>query len=187
MRSNSTFEPDAQIRRAASTRTLERTRTGIDCAAKVEGDELERDAATVLGYMLFEYSRLDMELGLFLAWSDEGRKLEEISGKLNDTNFNSRLELLEKLAKAKYLDSPAAHEYDKWLFDAHAVRSLRNQLFHGRWGFLPQQGMAANVVGLPTSPAQTETRYSIAQLRESLQALRVLRKRLSELRQTWPV
>jgi|GEM_PF-6009623 len=29
-------------------------------------DEIEKEAATTLGYMLFEYSRLDMELGLFL-------------------------------------------------------------------------------------------------------------------------
>jgi hypothetical protein len=73
------------------------------------------------------------------------------------------------------------------VLDAHAMRALRNRLFHGRWGFLPQQKVVANVVGLPTSPVQTETRYSIVQLRESLQTMRVLRNRLSELRQTWPV
>ena len=152
-----------------------------------EGDDFERDTATVLGYMLFEYSRLDMELGLFLVWSDEGRRLDERSKKLNETSFSKRLELLEMLTKLKYSDTPAADEYAKWLLDAHALRSLRNQLFHGRWGFDSRQGMAANVVGLPTSPAQTETRYSIAQLRESLQLMRALRSRLSELRQTWPV
>jgi hypothetical protein len=32
-------------------------------AAAIEADELEREAATVLGYMLFEYSRLDMNWG----------------------------------------------------------------------------------------------------------------------------
>jgi hypothetical protein len=159
----------------------------MEPAAKEEGDVLERDAATVLGYMLFEYSRLDMELGLFLAWSDGGRNLDELSGRVTAANFNSRLESLEKLTKLKYSDTPAADEYAKWLLDAHALRSLRNRLFHGRWGFLPHQRMVANVLGLPTSPEQTETRYSLAQLRESLQTMRVLRKRLCELRQTWPV
>ncbi len=60
------------------------------------------------------------------------------------------------------------------------MRSLRNRLFHGRWSFLPQHKMVANVVGLPTSEEQTETRYSIVQLRESLQTMRVLRNRLSQ-------
>jgi hypothetical protein len=156
-------------------------------ATATEGDELEREAATVVGYMLFEYSRLDMELGLFIAWSDEGHKLHELSGKLADANFNSRLKSLEEMAKSKYSDTPAGDEYAKWLLDAHAVRALRNRLVHGRWGFLPQQQIVANVVGLPTSPEQTETRYSLAQLRECLQTMRVLRNRLSELRQEWPM
>ena len=156
-------------------------------ASQVEADELERDAATVLGYMVFEYSRLDMELGLFLAWSDEGRKLDELSETLNDANFHHRLERLASMAKSKYAGTPAAGEYTKWLADAHAMRSLRNRLFHGRWGFVPQQKMVANVVGLPTSEAQTETRYSIPQLRNSLETMRGLRDRLTYLRQTWPV
>jgi hypothetical protein len=115
-----------------------------------EGDDFERDTATVLGYMLFEYSRLDMELGLFLVWSDEGQRLDKWSKRLNETSFSKRLELLETLAKLKYSDTPAADEYAKWLLDAHALRSLRNKLFHGRWGFDSRQGIVANVVGLPT-------------------------------------
>jgi hypothetical protein len=152
-----------------------------------EREELERDAATVLGYMVFEYSRLDMELGLFLVWSDEGRKLDELSERLNEANFNCRLGFLEKLAKAKYSDTPPGLEYSKWLIDAHAMRSLRNRLFHGRWGVSPQHREVANVVGLPTSAEQTETRYSIAQLRDSLQKIRMVRNGLAKLRQTWPV
>lgn len=159
----------------------------MEPATGVEGVELERDAATLLGYMLFEYSRMDVELGLFLAWSDEGRKLDELSGKLADANFNKRLEFLERLATSKYSDTPAADEYAKWLHDAHSMRTLRNRLFHGRWGFLPQQKIVSVVVGLPTSPEQTETRYSIAELSESLRGMRALRNRLSELRQTWPI
>jgi hypothetical protein len=150
-------------------------------------DDLERDAATVLGYMVFEYSRLDMELGLFLAWSGEGRRLDELTKELSDKNFNERLKHLEKSTKSKYVGTPAANEYASWLRDAHATRDLRNRLFHGRWGFLPLEGLVANVNGLPTGPEQTEIRYSIKQLRESLQTMRMLRSRLGELRQAWPV
>jgi hypothetical protein len=150
--------------------------------------DLERDAATVLGYMLFEYSRLDMELGLFLVWADEGKNLDERTEKFNEANFGKRLEILEKLARSKYSDNSAVIDaYVKWLLDAHEVRNLRNQLFHGRWGFIPQEGLVANVVGLPTSPEQSERRYSMAQLNESLQTMRQLRNRLSELRHGWPI
>ncbi len=153
-----------------------------------EGDQLERDAATVLGYMLFEFSRLDMELGLFLVWSGGGRKLEELTTKLGDYNFHKRLEYLEKLVHLKYAETPLALDlYTNWLSDAHATRSIRNQLFHGRWGVIPHQQLVANVVGLPTSPEQRETHYSIVNLREALQAMRTLRSGLSQLRTTWPV
>jgi hypothetical protein len=155
---------------------------------KAESDQLERDAATVLGYMLFEYSRLDMELGLDLVWSDDGQKIEELTKKHSEHNFHKRLESLEKLVQLKYPDTPAALDlYTNWLSDAHAIRSNRNQLFHGRWGVSPQQQLVVNVMGLPTSPEQSETYYSIARLGEILQTMRTLRSRLSELRKTWPV
>jgi hypothetical protein len=159
----------------------------VEFAENSDGSELERDAATVLGYIVFEFSRLEMGLGLFCVWSDEGRKLDDLTQKLNDGNFNSRLEFLERLAESKYLNTSAEGEYAKWFREAHALRSLRNRFLHGRWGFLPQNKMAANVIGLPTSEEQTETRYSIEELRQSLQKIRALRNRLSELRQKWPM
>jgi hypothetical protein len=159
----------------------------VELAANSDGSELERDAATVLGYIVFEFSRLEMELGLVSVWSDEGRKFGDLTRKLNDGNFNSRLKFLERLAGSKYSNTPAEGEYAKWFRDARAMRSLRNRFLHGRWGFLPQKKVVANVVGLPTSEEQTETRYSIEELRQSLQSIRALRNRLSELRQKWPM
>ncbi|WP_295590228.1 hypothetical protein, partial [uncultured Lamprocystis sp.] len=152
-----------------------------------EHNQLEQQAATILGLMLFEYSRLDMELGLFLVWSDEGQQLEWLTKKLTNQNLSARLRLLEKLVQEKYAGSPAVDLYAAWLNDAHAIRLLRNQLFHGRWGFIPIQQLVANVIGLPTSPEQSETRYSIDQLGASLESMRMLRVRLSDLRKKWPV
>jgi hypothetical protein len=159
----------------------------VELAANADGSELERDAATALGYIVFEFARLEMELGLFSVWSDEGRKLDDLTRKLNDGNFINRLEFLERLAESKYSNTSAGDEYAKWFHDAHLMRSLRNRFFHGRWAFLPQQKMVANVVGLPTSEEQAESRYSIAELRQSFQMIRALRNRLGELRQKWPV
>lgn len=149
--------------------------------------QLGRDAATVLGFILFEYSRLDMELGLLLVWSDDGSNLEGLTAKLNDANFSKRLEYLEKLSHMRYAGSPAGDRYAKWLSEAHDVRTLRNQLFHGRWGVMPQHELVANVVGVPTSSEQTETRYSLEDLQKYLDTIRSLRAQLATFWEEWPL
>lgn len=63
---------------------------------------LEREAALLLGLMVFEYSRLDMELGLLLAWSNDGCSLESLTERLNEDSFYKRLKFLEELATARY-------------------------------------------------------------------------------------
>jgi hypothetical protein len=150
-------------------------------------NSLESEAAKALGYIIFEFTRLDMELGLFLVWSEEGRKLEMLTKELNESNFNSKLSLLKEKTNLKYKESPAFDLYASWLRKAHAVRILRNDLFHGRWGFIPEQQCVANVVGLPTSPKQTETRYTVNQLQESVKKISALRNQLSKLRSEWPI
>lgn len=160
--------------------------TGIEI--QEERDRLEREAATILGYMLFEYSRLDMELGLFLVWAYEGKTLEELTKKLSDYSFHKRLEFLQKLVQVKFAETPKIiGAYATWLADAHEIRSIRNQLFHGRWGVNPIQQQVTNVLGLPTSPEQRETPYSIVDLQNKLETIRALRTRLQELRKSSPV
>jgi len=160
--------------------------TGVEVQEK--SARLEREAATILGFMLFEYSRLDIELGLFLVWSNEGKTLDKLTKKLSDFNFHKRLDFLQKLVQAKYADTPKVIEaYASWLADAHETRSIRNQLFHGRWGINPTQQQAMNVVGLPTSPEQRETPYSIADLQKKLESMQTLRTELHKLRKSYPV
>ena len=152
-----------------------------------ERSRLEQEAATILGYMLFEYTRLDMELGLFLVWFDGGQNSDELTKAVGKNNFNKRLEHLENTVRNEGEDPSTRDIYSKWLADAHVVRTLRNQLFHGRWGIIPHKHQVANVVGLPTSSEQYETRYSIKQLEEQLQSIRELRNRLNEIRDTRPI
>ena len=153
-----------------------------------ERERLEREAATILGFMIFEYSRLDMELGLLLAWSDDGSSLDHLTKKLSALNFSKRLEHLRKLVTSKYQDTPKAMKaYSDWMSDAHTIRELRNQLFHGRWGVEPIAQRVVNVVGLPTSPDQKSTPYTIAELESSLTRVRQLREQLRVLRSSCPV
>jgi len=149
--------------------------------------DLESEAAKALGYMIFEFTRLDMELGLLLVWSDEGRKPDELTEKFNESNFNCKLSFLKALINSKYKEAPAFNLYQNWLRKAHEIRILRNGFSHGRWGFIPQHQCVANVVGLPTSPNQTETRYTVIQLQELVKKISTLRSQLSKLRAEWPV
>lgn len=153
-----------------------------------DSNALEKEAATVLGYMMFEYSRLDMELGLLLAWSNGGKDLDKLTKKISDEQrFYSKLEDLRLQARQKFSGTDIGKNYEDWCADADTVRLLRNQLFHGRWGFISEHQLVANVVGLPTSPEQSEFRYSIVQLQKMLEMMRELRHRLSLLRQNSPI
>ena len=54
---------------------------------ETERERLDRDAASILGYMLFEYSRLDMQLGLMVVWTGDGQKMEKLTTHHNESNF----------------------------------------------------------------------------------------------------
>lgn len=146
-------------------------------------EDIEEHAAKEIGFIIFEFTRLDMELGLCLAWADEGKELKSLTTKLAEKNFHYRLILLEKLVSKKYeKDTAESIMYRDWIHKAHAVRTVRNQLVHGRWGFIPQDGCFANVIGLPTSAEQSETRYTIKQLNRVVKNIQNLRSKLNELR-----
>jgi hypothetical protein len=160
--------------------------TGIESEA--ERERLEREAASILGYMLFEYSRLDMELGMLLVWADEGQRLAKLTTDHNESNFYKKLRNLKRDAKRKYAASPEAFlAHTRWLNAADRVRECRNQLVHGRWGIEPSREQVINVVGLPTSPKQESFSYSIPALQSELNAIKKLRADLQELRKAWPL
>lgn len=151
--------------------------------------ELEQASATILGRMLFEYSRLDMNLGLMLAWIDGGAKLEAMTEQVSKPQFSfgEKLKLLNKLAQKKYngkVKALAAHE--KWGEEANAIRELRNVLIHGRWGVEPMLNHVINVVDIPTGE-QKVSRYTIAELKTILQRMKDLGQQMSKLRQQYPV
>jgi hypothetical protein len=151
-------------------------------------DVIEEDAAKAIGLILFEFTRFDMNLGLCLVWSNEGQNLEELTSKYNEKSFSCRLKFIEKLAHKKYaLGSDELNKYINWIKNTNDVREIRNQLVHGRYGFIPREGCVANVVGLPTSSDQSETRYTIKQLNNIVKRIKKLSERLNELRDECPV
>ena len=156
--------------------------------ASVEADALEQSVASVLGRMLFEFARLDMALGLCLAWSDNGRQIDARSDQVSHYGFHKRLDYLRTLVFEAFPAESREHiEYCEWLTRADKVRLVRNKLVHGRWGIDPYRQQAINIVGLPTSAEQAETRYTIEELEATLAEMKVLGARFSALRGQWPL
>lgn len=79
-------------------------------------EQLENDAALQLGYMIFEFSRLDVNLGLCLVWVDGGAKLESLTRSVADLNLKGKLDELESHVNAKLpVGSKRRKAYDAWI------------------------------------------------------------------------
>ncbi|MFD2111347.1 hypothetical protein [Thiorhodococcus fuscus] len=151
-------------------------------------EALERDAANLLGRMLFEFSRLDVNVGLCLVWVDGGANLEHLTKTVENQNIKTKLDALSKHVSAKLpIGSKRRSAYENWISRTHEIRRQRNNLVHGRWGIDPQKNKVVNVVGLPTSDAQQITEYSIEDLAAIIEELRYLQCELSRLREHWPL
>ena len=160
--------------------------TGDEASVAVAA--LEQAVATVLGQMLFEFARLDMALGLCLAWSDHGRQIDARTSLISNYGFHKRLDYLRTLVFEAFPAESKKHtEYCEWCTRAHKVRLVRNKLVHGRWGIDPYRQHAINIVGLPTSSDQAETRYSIEELEATLAEMKFLGAWLSALRRQSPL
>lgn len=150
--------------------------------------ELESEAARHLGQMLFEFSRLDVNLGLCLAWVDGGANLDTLSIKVGGYNFHRKLQELTSQVQLKLHDgSKGRQAYEAWLARADAARQHRNDLVHGRWGVDITTSTAVNVIGLPTSADQQERRYTLGELADVNKMLQQLLSDLTVLRNTYPL
>lgn len=159
--------------------------TGIEIERARQG--LEQASATTLGRMIFEFSRLDMALGLMLVWAYDGSQLEKLTKTVSGYTFHKKLDLLAELAREKYQANQEAMEaHTKWSAEAHKVRTNRNNLIHGRWGVDFMKNQVVNIVGLPTGE-QIEQRYTIPELKAVLERMQQLQEELSNLRERWPV
>lgn len=149
---------------------------------------LKEEAAKSIGLILFEFTRLETELGLCVVWANEGKNLNRLTTKYNGKSFSDRLNFIEKLAHETYaLDSKELANYVNWIKEVNEVREIRNQLIHGRYGFIPSEGLVANVVNLPTSSHQRSTSYTIEQLYSFVKRISELSVRLNELRAKFPI
>ena len=149
-------------------------------------EALKHELALRLGYMVMEFSRLEMELGLLLVWTHGGRDYDAMAARLRRANFNDRLKMLRDHLQARTDDHP---DYGTWLADANRARRLRNHLIHGRWGFHGPgaERPISNVRGEPFLEEQAEVDFTLAELDKELAQLKALRRRLAALREGAPL
>jgi hypothetical protein len=132
--------------------------------------------------MLFELSRLDLNLGLCLAWMDGGANLTSRSKMIEGMNLKSRLDDLRKHVDAKLpLESEPHRAYVQWIERVDSIRQVRNNFVHGRWGVEPHKNKVVNITGLPTGE-QKSVEYAIDELAAINDDLCDLQRELSRLR-----
>lgn len=148
---------------------------------------LEEGAATVLGRILFEFSRLEMQLGLCLVWVDGGTRVEQLTRRYENANFMDRLNGLREWVETLPSESAPRISYESWLLRTDRARKLRNELVHGRWGIDLSRERVVNVVGLPTSDNRRTVNYSLEDLWGVLVNLQSLRSDLQRLRHESPL
>jgi hypothetical protein len=151
-------------------------------------DSLESEAASILGHMLFEFSRLDVNLGLCLVWVDGGARIESQTKAVEALNLKAKLDELAKHVSEKLPSgSKRRRAYETWIARTNSLRQQRNNLVHGRWGVEAHKNKVVNVIGLPTSDTQEAIEYTLEELAEVNKELRALLLELSRLRDHWPL
>jgi len=151
----------------------------------------EREAASLLGELLIEFGRLEMNQGLALVWMRGGSALNSLTNKAARMGFAQRLalmsELLEEPDDALSAEARVQRqaEFSLWIERAHEIRHVRNRFAHGRWGVEAYGREIYHVIGLPTSPEQSEVAYSLAQFRGFIETMRELRLDLEKLCRRW--
>ncbi len=150
-------------------------------------DSMQAEAASLLGQMLFAFSHIDVNLGLCLAWMDDGKGLEALSKSIEGQNFHAKLQTLSKQVAEKFpAGSKRRTAYERWIERMHTAREQRNQMVHGRWGIEARRHKVVNVVGLP-SGTQQSIEYTLAELTAFNDELGALARELSRLREHWPI
>ncbi|GAB2813794.1 hypothetical protein GCM10027276_13250 [Comamonas piscis] len=165
------------------------TPTSVETSGEVwkRHEDMQAEASSLLGQMLFAFSYVDVNLGLCLAWADDGKKLEALSTSLEGQSVHSKLETLSNQVAEKFPEkSKQRTTWEEWIARVHAVRRVRNLMVHGRWGVDARRQKVINTVGLP-SGTQQSYEYSLVELASFNDELRAIERELRRLRKHWPI
>ncbi len=151
-------------------------------------EEMEAKAASVLGRLLFTFSRLDTNVGLLVASIERVLGRDNLAESTASLTFHKRLDRFTTfLSEQGSLSVAARDAYNEWIAGAHRARIQRNEFVHGRWGVDPYKRAVLNVIGLPSSSEQRTVSYTLDELQAAVSQIDELQARLSQLLKRWPV
>jgi hypothetical protein len=148
---------------------------------------MESAAHALVGRLVFAFSRLDANLALLAAGKNGTNSRAASIAKLEDTSFKDKLTSVMPAIRREYLGNPQClAEWEAWLASADELRTLRNDLVHGRWGVNEMRRTVQNVVGVPGSPNQRETNYTLEELQAKVGVADLVAREFGRLRKRWP-
>jgi hypothetical protein len=103
-----------------------------------------------------------MNLGLALlhTWPESESGVD--AAKVEKLSFGEKLAEFEAVALLRHADNEQAlARWMAWFAAAHALRRLRDDFGHGRWGFQNAQEQIVHVSNLPDSPHEEVARYTL--------------------------
>lgn len=137
--------------------------------------QLEAEGACLLGKLMFAFGRLEFNLGLYVRSIAGGKYLK-------GSSFSDRLESMAKAVDCgSHYDGFSSAPYEAWIRRAHAMRQIRNDLVHGRWGSNPYTMCVLNVVASEDLSRQRENAYTLSQLSELVREVAQLQIDLAKL------
>lgn len=133
--------------------------------------DFERKAHELVGRLIFTYSRLEVNLALFVASHDGYEARDKVLAQLEKGgSFYDKLALVLPTVRREFPeDADCIEIWGDWLKEADALRVKRNDMIHGRWGVHEHLNEVINVTGLPSNVQQPETKYSLGQLEAEVQ------------------
>jgi hypothetical protein len=156
-------------------------------AGKSRFSEFEVQAHAAIGRMVVIYSRLDVNLALFVAGYQGPERRARVLTELDSTSFRAKLDLVMPAVEHAHPGCEECRaEWSVWLERANRLRCLRNDLIHGRWGLSEVNGFVANVMGLPGLPTQREVRYTLDELEDEVNDADRVSEELWRLSHKWP-
>jgi len=149
--------------------------------------EFESRAYALIGSLIVVYSRLDVNVALYVAvrkgpqaWPDEIVKLE-------NTSFRDKLALvIDAAIRGRSVTTKCVADWTAWLERADRLRRRRNDLVHGRWAIQESQNLVCHAVGLPGSVNQVAASFTLDQLAAEVSEAELVADRFAELSDKWP-
>ena len=142
-------------------------------------EELEGEAASALGRLMFAFSRLDTNVGLLVASIERIQGKEVPAENVAQLTFHKRLDRFATFLEREVSLPSAAHDaYVEWIAAAHRARIQRNEFVHGRWGVDPYKRAVLNTVGLSSSNEQRTVQYTLPELQAVVAEIEELQARL---------